>query len=392
MALTSNGSTARYPTRPIGPYARANAISGGNGTGLQVSLFCWARLRATPGAIVQTLAAIGNTAESTFFQLRVESGFIAAGRYANVNATRVGIASSSSNVAAVDEWFPIAATLDCTQPAPAIRLFVKEATATGVVGSADTSTTTFDNIMLFRRPSSAATDEAASTTDVAEVALWPGLLTQAEFNMLASGVNPLAVRQGSHLAYFPLVGDMRDLSPVATWLRPVGAWTPLYRDHPPVQMPPRRRLFKPSFPPITAEITGEIPITAEITANLSPFVVDGGDTHDGLRRSRRERRLEALRQRADAEKLADAQALRLSLEAALGLAAEVAPAVAPRVAEAVDRAPKPADVDWRRVAEDAEQYARLSRAVAKLSALVQAEARRLADEDDDDAAFLLGIA
>lgn len=139
------------------------------------------------------------------------------------------------------------------------------------------------------------------------------------------------------------------------------------------------------------DMAGNI-VTAEITANLSPFVVDGGDTHDGLRRSRRERRLEALRQRADAEKLADAQALRLSLEAALGLAVEVAPAVAPRVAEAVERAPKPADVDWQRVAQDAEQYARLSRAVAKLSALVQAEARRLADEDDDDAAFLLGIA
>ena len=119
--------------------------------------------------------------------------------------------------------------------------------------------------------------------------------------------------------------------------------------------------------------------------------MDGGDTHDGVRQSRRLRRLEALRQRADAEKLADAQALRLALESALGLAAEVAPAVAPRVAEAVERAPKPAEVDWRRVAEDAEQYARLSRAVAKLSALVQAEARRLADEDDDDAAFLLGV-
>lgn len=151
------------------------------------------------------------------------------------------------------------------------------------------------------------------------------------------------------------------------------------------------RLVPFVYPPISAEIAGTIPVTGEITGVLTPFDV-GTDTHDGLRRSRRLRRIEALRQRNEAERLADAQALRLSLEAALGLAAEVVPEVAPRVAEAVQRAPKPADVDWRRVAEDAEQYARLSRAVAKLSALVQAEARRLADEDDDDAAFLLGIA
>ena len=66
---------------------------------------------------------------------------------------------------------------------------------------------------------------------------------------------------------------------------------------------------------------------------------------------------------------------------------------APRVAEAVQRAPKPAEVDWRRVADDAEQYAQLSTVVARLSTLVQAEAKRRADaDDDDDAAFLLGIA
>lgn len=143
------------------------------------------------------------------------------------------------------------------------------------------------------------------------------------------------------------------------------------------------------LPPLSATIAGEVPITAEITAILQPF--GDVDTHDGLRRSRRLRRIETLRQRGEAERLADAQALRLSLEAALGLAAEVVPDTAPRVAEAVQRAPKPAEVDWRRVAEDAEQYARLSRLVARLSALVQAEAKRRADDDDDDAAFLLGV-
>ena len=146
------------------------------------------------------------------------------------------------------------------------------------------------------------------------------------------------------------------------------------------------------YPPLSATIDATIPITAQITAALQPFV-DGGDTHDGLKRSRRLRRIETLRQRAEAERLADAQALRLALEAALGVAAELPADDAPRVAEAVQRAPKPAEVDWRRVADDAEQYARLSRLVSRLSAVVQAEAKRRADDDDDDdAAFLLGIA
>lgn len=167
----------------------------------------------------------------------------------------------------------------------------------------------------------------------------------------------------------------------------------LYRD--PWAGTARRNVPVLYRPPVVYSIDPE-PVAyqytpADVALTYTPGTVQI-DTHDGLKRSRRLRRLEALRQRAEAEKLADAQALRLALESALGLAAEVAPAVAPRVAEAVERAPKPAEVDWRRVAEDAEQYARLSRAVAKLSALVQAEARRLADEDDDDAAFLLGIA
>lgn len=150
-------------------------------------------------------------------------------------------------------------------------------------------------------------------------------------------------------------------------------------------------LYRPPVSyPFTPDPVGYEYSPADVDLTYTPGTVQL-DTHDGLRRSRRLRRIEALRQRGEAERLADAQALRLSLEAALGLAAEVVPEVAPRVAEAVQRAPKPADVDWRRVAEDAEQYARLSRAVAKLSALVQAEARRMADDDDDDAAFLLGV-
>ena len=63
--------------------------------------------------------------------------------------------------------------------------------------------------------------------------------------------------------------------------------------------------------------TGEV---GDVTASGNVLI----DTHDGMmRRSRRERRIEAMRAKAEAERLADAQGLRLALEAALGMAAEI---------------------------------------------------------------------
>lgn len=124
---------------------------------------------------------------------------------------------------------------------------------------------------------------------------------------------------------------------------------------------------------------------------VPPPPPDFGDTHDGFkRRSRSQRRIEALRARAEADKLADAQALRMALEAALGMGAEIA---APAVDEAVQAAPKPAEVDWTRVAERDEDYAKLSRIVARLTALVAAEAQRRSDDnDDEETMFLMGLA
>jgi hypothetical protein len=130
-----------------------------------------------------------------------------------------------------------------------------------------------------------------------------------------------------------------------------------------------------------AEIAGTIPITASITA----FMEGGaGDTHDGfLRRSRRQRALDAAERRRDAERLADARALRLELEAALGMAADAveeapAPAVeAVREAVAVVRALPPV--------APAIDFAAARAAVSDLLAAIEAarRAKALADDDED---------
>jgi hypothetical protein len=136
-----------------------------------------------------------------------------------------------------------------------------------------------------------------------------------------------------------------------------------------------------------AEIAGTIPITASITA----FMEGGaGDTHDGfLRRSRRQRALEAAERRRDAERLADARALRLELEAALGMAAdaveEAPPVAVEAVREAVVRVQQLAPLSQGRISPDPEAYSSMRAAVSDLLAAIETarRAKELADDDED---------
>ena len=96
--------------------------------------------------------------------------------------------------------------------------------------------------------------------------------------------------------------------------------------------------------PITASIsafvdkTAEIAGTVDITASITAFLEGGAsDTHDGFkRRSRKQRAIDAALRRADEERQADARALRLALEAAMGMAAEVVEDAPAPVVEAVN--------------------------------------------------------
>ena len=136
-----------------------------------------------------------------------------------------------------------------------------------------------------------------------------------------------------------------------------------------------------------ATITGEIPITASIQATNG----GGGDTHDGyLRRSRRQRALEAAERRREAERLADAQALRLELQAAMGMAADV---VAEAPAQAVEAVQEAVAVVQGIQRGDSNSIAPLDRAfvnnmraaVADLLKTIEAaqRAKALADDDED---------
>ena len=113
-----------------------------------------------------------------------------------------------------------------------------------------------------------------------------------------------------------------------------------------------------------------------------------GDTHDGfLRRSRRERAIEAARRKAEEERLTERNALRLSLEAAMGMAAEVVEDAPQEAAEAVEAAVAEAAVfvpALGRVAPALPLEA-TARALDKLQAAIESalRAKALADDDED---------
>lgn len=139
---------------------------------------------------------------------------------------------------------------------------------------------------------------------------------------------------------------------------------------------------------LDATITGTVPITAQITATSGS---GAGDTHDGyLRRSRRQRAIEAAERRREAERLADAQALRLELQAAMGMAADVVaeapqPAVeAVREAVAVVAGIQRGDSNWI-AALDRAAMNDMRAAIAELLAAIEAaqRAKALADDDED---------
>lgn len=122
--------------------------------------------------------------------------------------------------------------------------------------------------------------------------------------------------------------------------------------------------------------------------------VSDGDTHDGfVRRSRRQRALDAAERRRREAMAQEAVALRLSLEAAMGIAAEVAEEAPQEAAEAVQVVAKRAARLVPTLAEEAPDAAVLATAretVAALRAAVEeAERARALAEDDEEVLMLL---
>ena len=244
MALSGSGSVINYTTRTFGPFTRGGVSPWSRTTGLQVTLSCWVRCRAAPSQR-QTFFGIGDSTASTFFQLVVDTNFVFRAWYANSTATTQAIALSASNAAAVGDWVHLMGTLDCTSN-PRATLFIGGTSYTAASGL-DTSTASFSNVTLHRRPSGLAVTPALTTTDVAEAAVYAGLLNADDAEALRCGQNPVSVEGHRLLAYFPLRNDVQDRSPYAIGLTQAASYTLAWSDHPPVEQEPRRRFWSASI-------------------------------------------------------------------------------------------------------------------------------------------------
>lgn len=142
---------------------------------------------------------------------------------------------------------------------------------------------------------------------------------------------------------------------------------------------------------VTVALTGQAATFA--TGTISADVATG-DTHDGfVRRSRRQRALDAADRRRRDELAQEATALRLSLEAAMGMAAEVVDTAPVEAVEAVQTVAKRAARMVPDLADMAPEPALLAAArnlVEQVHAAVaEAERRRALAEDDEDVLMLL---
>lgn len=93
-------------------------------------------------------------------------------------------------------------------------------------------------------PNSPAQQAFASAGAIAEAAIWSVALTDAEIATLATGVSPLAVRPGSLLAYWPLIGQT---SPEPNFINAASAMSITgslsAAAHPRIIMPPRQSII-----------------------------------------------------------------------------------------------------------------------------------------------------
>lgn len=137
------------------------------------------------------------------------------------------------------------------------------------------------------------------------------------------------------------------------------------------------------FGPISQTAIATLP-SGIIPPPPPPFV----DTHDGyLRRTRRQRALDAAERRRCEDAVSEALSLRLALEAAMGMAAEAVEDAPPEAVEVVERAteaarPMPAILssapDWAAL-----EAARVTVAALHKAIEAAARAKALADDDDD---------
>ena len=129
-----------------------------------------------------------------------------------------------------------------------------------------------------------------------------------------------------------------------------------------------------------------------VALNYYPAQAEG-DTHDGfIRRSRRQRAMDAAERRRRDEAAQEAVALRLSLEAAMGLAAEAVEDAPQPVADVVETATREAArfVPMLARAPDPEVLQAANEAIVALrSAIAAADRARMLAEDDEDVLMLL---
>jgi len=412
-AWGSHAAAVNGASQGVGRYGKAALLAGPAGTatqnynagarqqfaGLQVPLTITARVFQASGSGYQPiLAQYRNFPADLIFMLRVDLGDLR--YYCRTSGSIQGFGSSFS--VPPGQWVFVAAVISGTIAAPSATIYVNRASQSGALSSMASSVDLTVNTRIGSNDHTmiGAGDEGFNGR-IEDIGLWGRALTTPELDRVRdqpfAGTTNLAQRlfyaarpQASGPLSAEIAGTVDITASAAAALAldatiagtvditaSIAATTTLEAEIAgtvPITASISAQLDR------LAEIAGTIPITASITAFM-----EGGatDTHDGyLRRSRKQRALEAVERRREAERLADAQALQLELEAALGMAADVDEEAPQPAVEAVQEAV--AVVRALPPIAPAVDFTAARAAIADLLATIDAAARAKALADDDE--------
>lgn len=237
MALKLTSSNSQYWSSPLGLTKASFGGQAGTGTGFTLTM--WVRLSASlPTTSWCMIANLGSSATGGASGPIVdETGQIFCAEWSDSGLNLQYAIDGDNCLRTNGTW----AHLTCVYSADGFQT---------LYCSTDPTTSPYPNASAQGDPETYATinigyqspyntgvtvvDTSSSNVQIAEYAVYRGVLGTADVQKLWNGANPLNVQPGILQAYFPLRGDLKDYGPRHTGLTPIGGAVATFVDHPPV--------------------------------------------------------------------------------------------------------------------------------------------------------------
>lgn len=231
-----------------------------------LSVFFWVRVTATGKTVI--FGGVGMTGTHNYVRLDLSGGTARM-----VSNTGTGGSTVTGASVAADTWTPILGTI--YKPGSSQLHTIYQNDTVGTASDSNNVSATMGWAVVSAVPSSLAATgfNAPDTgTQMAEFAVWDGVIGSDAYAMLRAGVPPSEVRPDCLKIYAPLVADWASPLSGPVQFQENVAYSQVWIDPPPV-MPRVRRLFQ--VPAAASGVTLNIPAANIAIAAAVPSVATG---------------------------------------------------------------------------------------------------------------------